>query len=229
MRSQEDTHLSVDVRPYSVSDLWRIRLVTNPPAAKPYSKKKPYAITWFFLLFGLFAVNAYLQAKYNLWVNYTNSVPAGLYSFSRMVGNDLKRDSYVAFCPTQEMIKIGLTLRVLDRGHCPGDVEPLLKKVVATEGDVVTVLDSGILVNGKMVPNTKRQNLAKVGIPMIPKGRYVVPPGKFWPIGTDLLSWDARYYGAMSVSQIMATAVPFFTWGKMRQFGGVPGTWFESR
>src|SRR6185295_9940296 len=83
-------------------------------------------------------------------LNLTASVPIGLYFVSSS-----PESRFVEFCPPDPFGSLSI-----DRGYraqstaCPDGGEPLLKPVIAREGDLVEVSSNGISVNGSLVWNT---------------------------------------------------------------------------
>ncbi|PYV63559.1 MAG: hypothetical protein DMG97_37365 [Acidobacteria bacterium] len=77
--------------------------------------------------------------------------------------------------------------------------------IVAHAGDTVEVSANGIAVNGTLVHNTAPRAADSRGRPLTPWrfGNYTVPAGFVW-VASDYnpLSFDSRYYGPISVSNI---------------------------
>lgn len=89
----------------------------------------------------------------------------------------------------------------------------LLKRVIATEGQTVDLVDGKVVVDGVALDEPYvlgkptyplDKHSAKVGTIMYP---YVVPEGHVWLMGDNRTnSLDSRYYGAIPVSTIHARA-----------------------
>src|SRR6266481_5194447 len=82
-----------------------------------------------------------------LIVNRTHSLPVGLYYWSDV---PIKKGSIVLFKPDRSIApeQVGF-----DRGYEAREL-PLLKRVVALAGDVVSVSSSGVSINGQLLPNS---------------------------------------------------------------------------
>ncbi len=108
--------------------------------AKSYSQK-----TRIFRALGCLAFIAVLGVAWDkieasgLRVNFTPSVPVGLYRQTSIPTTEVSRGMLVAACPPPNATELGRRRGYLAVGPCPGNVEPLLKTVVAVDGDIVAV------------------------------------------------------------------------------------------
>jgi type IV secretory pathway protease TraF len=84
-----------------------------------------------------------------LIVNRTHSLPVGLYYWSDV---PIKKGSIVLFKPDQStpLEQLGI-----ERGYEACEL-PLLKRVVALAGDVVSVSSSGVSINGQLLPKKNK-------------------------------------------------------------------------
>lgn len=91
---------------------------------------------------------------------------------------------------------------------------PLMKPIVARAGDIVTVSDEGIAVNGRLIENTAPLKTDTHGRPLRPwpSGRYEVPPDTVWVASPhNPRSFDSRYFGPVATSAIRNHARPLMT------------------
>lgn len=85
----------------------------------------------------------------------------------------------------------------------------LIKRCVATEGETITINDSGLLVVDGVVLNESYTS----GRPTYPLTSditypYTVPEGMIWVMGDNRTSsQDSRYFGAVPVSSVIARGV----------------------
>src|SRR5437762_12120663 len=86
-------------------------------------------------------ITSFILFGHRLIVNRTHSLPVGLYYWS---DSPIKKGSIV-FKPDQRIVpeQVGF-----DRGYEAHEL-PLLKRVVALAGDVVSVSSSGVSINGQ--------------------------------------------------------------------------------
>src|SRR5262249_40450517 len=110
-------------------------------------------------------------------LNSSPSLPIGLY----VVTSD-PHTRLVEFCPEEPAASLGIGRGYRSRGNCPDGGTPLLKRIIATAGDLVQVSRSGLAVNGGMLPNTEPQSRDTRGreMPSVPDGTYTVAPGMIW-------------------------------------------------
>lgn len=147
-----------------------------------------------------------LGVRFNLT---TDSLPYGLY---RIVPPE--KGNYLLFCPTgiAESVTIERGYRPKSLG-CGDGYAPLLKPIAARAGDIVTISDLGISVNGKLLPNTKQFKVDGHGrpLPIMEHRTYTVEPNTVWLISTyNRYSFDSRYFGPVSLNGKVHYATPLW-------------------
>jgi len=88
--------------------------------------------------------------------------------------------------------------------------QPFFKQVRGLPGDVVTVEDRAVAVNGEVVGLAKSQAFDRR--PLEPITATVIPPGHYYVQGTGPDSFDSRYRisGLVRADQVIATVTPLF-------------------
>lgn len=123
-----------------------------------------------------------------LALNFTDSMPDVVYR----VGHG-EKGSIAVLCAPIPHASIG-------HGPCPDGSMPLLKRVVAVEGDEVRVTDYGVEVNGRPVPNSKPFDLASNGRALTHlRGAFYLRHGELWVAGEHPNSFDSRYFGPVRI------------------------------
>ena len=144
---------------------------------------------------------------HRLIVNRTHSLPVGLYYWSDM---PIKKGSIVLFKPDRSIApeQVGF-----DRGYEAREL-PLLKRVVALEGDVVSVSSSGVSVNGELLANSAPLSRDEAGRPMAMAqlDQFRLGTDQAFLMGVTPTSWDSRYFGPVSLSRCSGSFVPVLTW-----------------
>lgn len=141
-----------------------------------------------------------------LHINYTKSAPIGIWI--EKPAESLKYGSMVSICPHAVPIVKDLT----EQGRLsPGDCAdtgamPLLKPVAAMEGDIVRIRSGEpISINGGAL----RNSLPASGLNPWPDGDYLVAAGEIWVFSDySERSFDSRYFGPVSLSNIRAEVKP---------------------
>jgi len=145
------------------------------------------------------------------YVNWSPSMPMGLYKVSNP--QNLKTGDAVVVCLPPAIGEIGLAREYLNPGKCPGGFDPLIKKLIATPGDAVTLTNQAMIANGKSYSAPLQKADAK-GRPLasIPRGAYP-HTNSFWlyGAGSPADSWDSRYWGGVSKVNIIKQAQPVLT------------------
>ena len=151
-----------------------------------------------------------------LRINHTPSLPIGLWQISP-ANAPVQRGQLVSFCPPETAIfREAISERIIGRGRCQSGSEPMLKPVIAVEGDQVEVTEAGITVNGVPVPHSARISLPRdssLSNHIVPLGSYRLAPGQIWVMSAlHPRSFDSRYFGPIELRQIEGIAEPIFTW-----------------
>jgi conjugative transfer signal peptidase TraF len=146
----------------------------------------------------------------NLRINFTGSMPIGIYLLLPLPTQGVKRDMLVAACAPAGAASIGLRRGYLVRGPCAEGAELLLKSVAATAGDEVDVTASGVAVNGCSLPHSRPTPRDRSSRTLVawPRGRDRVVSDQVWLYAADDRSWDSRYWGPASVGEIEDEAIP---------------------
>lgn len=151
--------------------------------------------------FALFIIPGRLGIRWNA----SPSLPIGIYIEST------DTSGLVEFCPAEPAGSFAAARGYRDPGSCPDGATPLMKPVVARFGDTVEFTESGVTVNGRLLPNTAPRNQDTQGRPLqhFPFGRYVVERGTLWVASTyNPRSFDSRYFGPITQSLIRAHLRP---------------------
>jgi len=147
-----------------------------------------------------------------LHVNLSPSAPRGLY---HAVAGTPTRGAWVAACVSPEAAALGRARGYLGAGSCVGRVQPVIKPVVALAGDVVELGPEAVVVNGQPLPGSSSAEVDSLGLSLSHAvwGRHLVGADEFWLVSTRVAnSWDSRYLGPFSRSQVRAVAWPIWTW-----------------
>lgn len=133
-------------------------------------------------------------------VNSSPSLPVGLYQVAS--GSDAP---LVEFCPAEPFASIANARGYRHAGTCPDGGSPLMKPVVAREGDAVQVSERGLSVNRKAIPNSAPllKDTAGRSLTPWPLGTYTVRAGTVWVVSDyHPRSFDSRYFGPISEALI---------------------------
>jgi len=146
-------------------------------------------------------------------VNTSKSIRLGLYWVSSA---PVKKGAYVIFCPPQrEIFDIAMERGYIKAGFCPGGYGYMIKRVLAAKNDVVTIADDGVRVNGEQLPFSAPMKTDKAGRPLsrYEFNSYTLDSSEVL-LMTDVsaTSFDGRYFGPISRSQIKTVVRPIITW-----------------
>lgn len=142
--------------------------------------------------------------------NHTASAPLGLW-LVRPIERPVRRGDMVALCLPGDVAAAAFERGFIGRGPCPdGGHEPVMKRVGAVAGDVVSVSASGVSVNGERVaPAALRSDSAGRELPSQAEGARNVADGTAWLLGDHSpRAWDSRYYGPVPLDRVLGAARP---------------------
>lgn len=153
-----------------------------------------------------------LAAQGHVRINWTDSLPRGLYLVAPVPASGLARGQLVVACPPRKYAAVGRAHHYLLLGKCAGGVAPLLKIVAARNGDLVTLSADGLRVNGKRLPHTALLQADHNGNhPLhIKLGTYRVAANDIWLFTPKDDGYDSRYFGAVSMANVLNVARPLF-------------------
>jgi conjugative transfer signal peptidase TraF len=145
--------------------------------------------------------------------NHTHSFPVGVYW---MVPKAPAVGDLVLFEPPRApSFDLALQRGYVRSGGGWRPYEPMVKRLVAVGGDVVSIDDAGVYVNGVRLTNSTPLPVDEAGRPM-PVVRLrdyrlssdeVLLMSDYSPV-----SFDARYFGPISRTQIQSVVRPVWTW-----------------
>ncbi len=142
-----------------------------------------------------------------------SAAPAGIYRLVR--GGSVKHGELVGACLPASIAQEGLARGYLQQGDCPRGAEPVAKIVGALPGDVLEVQPGWVSVDGEVFADSAVVPRDSMGrpLPHVPWGRRQVAPGEVWLFGFhNVRSWDARYFGPVPISDVLAALKPVLTW-----------------
>jgi conjugative transfer signal peptidase TraF len=146
-------------------------------------------------------------------VNTSRSIARGLYWTSNRLA---QKGEYVLLCPPQvDAIEEARRRGYLAAGLCPGGYGYMMKRIIATGGDTVTVDADGVRVNDVMLPFSAPLLTDRAGRPMprLRTSHYVLDAAEVLLMSdVSPTSFDGRYFGPVSRAQIRTVIVPVFTW-----------------
>ena len=144
--------------------------------------------------------------------NLTPSMPMGVWRVQSSHG-PVRRGDVVTLCPEPAAASLGRSRGYLAGGECPGDVELMIKTVMAAPGDQVDASPGGVAVNGAVIPDSAplpRDDRGRA-IDPVDQGCYRVGPSEVWVIGgSDPRSYDSRYFGPVPIANLRGQARPLF-------------------
>ena len=140
--------------------------------------------------------------------NLSASMPLGLYLPTE---RSLLPGEIVAVCLPAAMATLARERGYLHRGACPTGVQPVLKRIAAVAGDVVTVQPEGVRINDTRIPHSQVATQDRQGrtLPHAPWGTMTLQRHQLWLMSTQHPhSLDSRTFGVVSIFDVIATAIP---------------------
>jgi conjugative transfer signal peptidase TraF len=146
-----------------------------------------------------------------LRLNLSKSMPRGLYRVTNR--GALRRASLVAVCIDHELAVLAAERHYIGAGSCPTGTEPLLKVVVAEQGDVVETSESAVSINGARLAASATSVTDSAGrvLEHFPWGEHRLAHGEFWVFSERDRSWDSRYFGPVRIEEVAGVVEPLLT------------------
>lgn len=156
---------------------------------------------------------AIVVARARLRINWTDSLPRGLYRVAAVPEAGVSRDELVVACPPRQFAEIGRAHHYLLDGGCAGGVAPVLKRVAAVAGDIVGLTQAGLSVNGSVLRGTALLSSDRFGDPPahVTFGKYHVSRGQVWLYTPKADGYDSRYFGPVATTSVLNVATPLLT------------------
>ena len=159
------------------------------------------------------AVGLILAHQSGLRLNSTRSIPLGLYLMS---SDPIEKGVYVLWCPPERPeFDLAKVRGYIGAGFCAGGYGNMMKKVIATHHDVVSVTDEGVRINGTLMPGSQPFAADSMGRPL-PRFRvtdHVLAASELLLMSdTNSRSFDARYFGPVHQAYIQSLIHPLWTW-----------------
>lgn len=128
-------------------------------------------------------------------INLNSSIPRGIYLSS---GSTLQHGEYVNFCPqTLSVVEQAQNKKILPPLGC--SEQTFTKKIVALEGDTISISKEGVSVNGNLLPSSRPlRALLDLSRSL---DSYRLQKDELLLMGEDEpLSFDGRYFGVIQTS-----------------------------
>jgi len=138
-------------------------------------------------------------------INVSRSFPLGFYSLEK--GEPFRGDLVFLKPPENAVVQWGRETGAISRAT-------MFKRIYGMGGDEVEVSREGVRINGVLIENSNILGKTPDGtpIPSIAESG-VIPQNSVWVISEySKLSFDSRYFGTVSTSNIQSKAKPLWTW-----------------
>lgn len=186
----------------------------NPPFTSPhYPSRYQRTLKWLTVGLLLSFLCLFISDWLGLRFNTTHSVDPGFYW---VIDKQPEKGDFVSFCPAQDSItQIAYERGYIGFGNCPKHTERLLKIVYGNAGDIIELTDTGVMVNGALLPNSvalTQDGLDRKLVPYQIK-RLVLQSNELWVMtNRNPLSFDSRYFGPIRLTQVSDVVKPLWTW-----------------
>ena len=175
----------------------------------PKSNKKILKITIGTLLSLILSFTTIYQLGYR--INLSESYPRGIYK--TIPKQTIEYGDLVMFCPQDSpTMQEALKRKYILRGQCRGGFYPLLKKVVALEGDAVKISDH-VYINGNKQKKSRLYKKDPKGnlLPRSKENNITIATGYMFLLSDyHELSFDSRYIGTVEMNRTISLMKPSY-------------------
>lgn len=150
-----------------------------------------------------------LLLSFKITVNVTDSMPKGIYILSKP--HNLQNNDMVLICPDKRyMFKLARERKYFPSfGRCL-DSSPLLKYIVASNGDMVEV-SSSVFINGIWYGNVHNIDSKKRLLNPVKLSKKL-EDHEYFVMNFHEQSFDSRYFGIIKYDLIIAKAKELWIW-----------------
>lgn len=145
-----------------------------------------------------------------LRVNLTRSYPLGLWRIERLERPPAVGDLVFICPPDTAVFRTARERFYLGRGLCRGGFSPLIKTVVATEGQTVAI-GAEVSIDGRPLSHSNVRPSDAAGRALTPFAGGEVPAGFLFLHSDFAGSYDSRYFGPIPASGVLGRARPLLT------------------
>lgn len=142
-------------------------------------------------------------------VTFSGSVPIGVYKKTSY------RSDYGIFCLPLNVAEDGYNHKFIEHSSkCGNGFEPLIKKIIARDGDYLEITNNKIRVNSKtsyLTPTNKFDSNSKPIRRSVENGNLSIHGFWLYGDGSPLKSWDSRYFGEISNKYLQSYVKPIIT------------------
>jgi conjugative transfer signal peptidase TraF len=143
-------------------------------------------------------------------INSTPSYPLGLWRIEALERNAAVGDLVFICPPATEAFSMAFERGYIRHGLCPGWFSPLIKSVVATEGQSVDI-GGHVSIDGRPLAHSETHRNDAEGRALSASPGGIVPPGHLFLHSDFAGSYDSRYFGPIPASGLLGLAVPVLT------------------
>lgn len=144
-------------------------------------------------------------------INLSESYPRGIYK--SIPKKTIDYGDFVMFCPKNSpLMQEALKRQYILRGQCRGGYYPLLKKVVALQGDNVEIKEY-VYINGEKQKKSKLYKKDPKGnlLPKSKENNISIKKGYMFLLSDyHELSFDSRYIGAVEINRTISLMKPYY-------------------
>ena len=144
-------------------------------------------------------------------LNMTPSEPLGVWRIRPLERPPAVGDLVFICPPETEMFSEARARGYLRRGVCPTGDAPLIKMVIASEGQCIEI-GADVRIDGLRIPQTTIVPADGKGRPLHGDAGGIVPAGRVFLYSPFVASWDSRYFGSIPASGILGLAEEVLTY-----------------
>lgn len=167
----------------------------------------------FFIVISSFFIAIFFYIKLDIFYNQTNSFPIGFYKLKKE--KTFEKFEMILFCP-ENTKSFSLAIKnnyIKNNGYCENGNIPLLKKIVGTPGDKISI-NKNVSINGKELINSRiykydSQNrlIYQSNLP-----NFTIKEDEYFVMSDyNDRSFDSRYFGPIKKNTIIGTVKELLT------------------
>lgn len=151
-------------------------------------------------------ITAIRYSPVRIYYNHTHSMRVGAYLYVKQFSRSSKGDVVAACISDTRLRRLALERKYVEHMNsspCRDKSEVIVKNVIGVAGDIISIHNGYIFINNHMVMNSNIHQVDSHGRYLPHFQESIIPAQQYFLLGETNDSFDSRYFGLISESDIL--------------------------